>query len=167
MFSKGYYMRTGKDRVRVDAVNTPVQLSDIPLSLIHILGLPTLSGYGPIRFIKSVSDTIVTAASTCSSAATIPTNLRVATDKLNIPKPIANFCIPLGAQINQDGAAILLSLIHISNHLSELLVTYMYYMTFQSTKYGYGMSIAIVTFLLTAVFAVIYIGVTRERIGEE
>lgn len=53
------------------------------------------------------------------------------------------------------------------NHLSELLVTYMYYMTFQSTKYGYGMSIAIVTFLLTAVFAVIYIGVTRERIGEE
>lgn len=53
------------------------------------------------------------------------------------------------------------------NHLSELLVTYMYYMTFQSTKYGYGMSIAIVTFLLTAVFSVIYIGVTRERIGEE
>lgn len=53
------------------------------------------------------------------------------------------------------------------NHLSELLVTYMYYMTSQSTKYGYGMSIAIVTFLLTAVFAVIYIGVTRERIGEE
>ena len=53
------------------------------------------------------------------------------------------------------------------NHLSELLVTYMYYMTFKSTKYGYGMSIAIVTFLLTAVFAVIYIGVTRERIGEE
>ncbi|MBT9810221.1 ABC transporter permease subunit [Enterocloster citroniae] len=53
------------------------------------------------------------------------------------------------------------------NHLSELLVTYMYYMTFQSTKYGYGMSIAIVTFLLTAVFAVIYIGVTRERIGEK
>ena len=53
------------------------------------------------------------------------------------------------------------------NPLSELLVTYMYYMTFQSTKYGYGMSIAIVTFLLTAVFSVIYIGVTRERIGEE
>ena len=53
------------------------------------------------------------------------------------------------------------------NHLSELLVTYMYYMTFQSTKYGYGMSSAIVTFLLTAVFAVIYIGVTRERIGEK
>ena len=29
VFSKGYYMRTGKDRVYVDAVNVPVTLSDI------------------------------------------------------------------------------------------------------------------------------------------
>ena len=29
IFSKGYYMRTGKDRVYVDAVNVPVQVSDI------------------------------------------------------------------------------------------------------------------------------------------
>ena len=29
IFSKGYYMRTGKDRVYVDAVNVPVTLSDI------------------------------------------------------------------------------------------------------------------------------------------
>lgn len=28
IFSKGYYMRTGKDRVRVDGVNVPVRLSD-------------------------------------------------------------------------------------------------------------------------------------------
>ena len=29
IFSKGYYMRTGKDRVYVDAVNVPVTLSDV------------------------------------------------------------------------------------------------------------------------------------------
>jgi len=29
IYSKGYYMRTGKDRVYVDAVNVPVTLSDI------------------------------------------------------------------------------------------------------------------------------------------
>lgn len=29
IFSKGYYMRTGKDRVYVDAVNVPVMLSEI------------------------------------------------------------------------------------------------------------------------------------------
>ncbi len=31
IFSKGYYMRTGKDRVYVESVNTPVMLSDIPV----------------------------------------------------------------------------------------------------------------------------------------
>lgn len=31
VFSKGTYMRTGKDRVFVDAVNVPVKLSDIPV----------------------------------------------------------------------------------------------------------------------------------------
>ena len=53
------------------------------------------------------------------------------------------------------------------NHLSEMVVTYMYYMTFQSTKYGYGMSIAIVAFLITAIFAFLYIYLTKESIGEE
>ena len=31
IYSKGYYMRTGKDRVYVDGVNVPVTLSDIPV----------------------------------------------------------------------------------------------------------------------------------------
>ena len=31
VFSKGWYMRTGKDRVRVDAVNEPVVLGGIPV----------------------------------------------------------------------------------------------------------------------------------------
>ncbi len=53
------------------------------------------------------------------------------------------------------------------NHLSEMVVTYMYYMTFQCTKYGYGMSIAIVAFLITAIFAFLYIYFTKESIGEE
>ena len=53
------------------------------------------------------------------------------------------------------------------NHMSDLLVTYMYYSTFTSSRYGYGMSIASVTFLISALFAVIYIYVTREQVGEE
>lgn len=53
------------------------------------------------------------------------------------------------------------------NHVSDLLVTYMYFSTFSSSRFGYGMSIAVVTFLLTAVFAVIYIKVTKEQIGGE
>ena len=53
------------------------------------------------------------------------------------------------------------------NHMSDLLVTYMYYSTFTSSRYGYGMSIASVTFLISALFAVIYRYVTREQVGEE
>lgn len=53
------------------------------------------------------------------------------------------------------------------NHVSDLLVTYMYFSTFNSSRFGYGMSIAVVTFLLTAIFAVIYIKVTKEQIGRE
>lgn len=53
------------------------------------------------------------------------------------------------------------------NHFSETLVTYMYYSTFTSSRYGYGMSIASVAFLLSAVFAVIYIFFAKENVGGE
>lgn len=53
------------------------------------------------------------------------------------------------------------------NHLSETLVTYMYYSTFTSSRYGYGMSIASVAFLFSAVFAFLYIYLTKENVGGE
>ncbi len=49
------------------------------------------------------------------------------------------------------------------NHLSETLVTYSYSMTFASGDYGYGMSLATVTFLLSLVITGIYTTLTRER----
>lgn len=49
------------------------------------------------------------------------------------------------------------------NHLSETLVTYSYSMTFASGDYGYGMSLATVTFLLSLVITGIYTTLTRKR----
>lgn len=49
------------------------------------------------------------------------------------------------------------------NHLSETLVTYSYSMTFASGDYGYGMSLATVTFLLSLVITGIYTTLTKER----
>lgn len=49
------------------------------------------------------------------------------------------------------------------NHLSETLVTYSYSMTFTSGDYGYGMSLATFTFLLSLVITGIYSFLTRER----
>lgn len=51
------------------------------------------------------------------------------------------------------------------NHLSETLVTYSYSMTFSSSDYGYGMSLAMVTFLLSLLITAIYSTVTKEREG--
>lgn len=49
------------------------------------------------------------------------------------------------------------------NHLSETLVTYSYAQTFSSSDYGYGMSLATVTFLISLIITAIYTTVTRER----
>lgn len=49
------------------------------------------------------------------------------------------------------------------NHLSETLVTYSYSMTFSSSDYGYGMSLATVTFVLSLVITGIYSSLTKER----
>ncbi|WP_199619511.1 carbohydrate ABC transporter permease [Paenibacillus alkalitolerans] len=52
------------------------------------------------------------------------------------------------------------------NHLSEVMVTYMYNVTFTSGEYGYGMSIATVTFMLTMVFSLIYLRVSGRKVEE-
>lgn len=49
------------------------------------------------------------------------------------------------------------------NHMSETLVTYSYSMTFQSSEYGYGMSIGQVTFLISLGITGIYFLFSKER----
>ncbi|KFI75053.1 carbohydrate ABC transporter permease [Bifidobacterium mongoliense] len=49
------------------------------------------------------------------------------------------------------------------NHLSETLVTYSYSMTFQSGDYGYGMSIATVTFLISLGLTGLYFLIFRDK----
>ena len=62
-----------------------------------------------ITFVEKAFATIATAVSTCSSAATVPTNLKVAKENFNVSESVANFAIPLGANMNQDGMAILIA----------------------------------------------------------
>lgn len=51
------------------------------------------------------------------------------------------------------------------NHLSETLVTYMHFIVFDVHKYGYGMAIAIIVLLLSAVFSVSYIRTARKKLS--
>lgn len=49
------------------------------------------------------------------------------------------------------------------NHLSELLVTYMYYTTFTAGEYGYGMAIAVTTLIITLLAAVLIFAIPAVR----
>ena len=51
------------------------------------------------------------------------------------------------------------------NHLSETLVTYSYSMTFSSGDYGYGMSLATVTFIVSLIIVGIYSTVFGDKKG--
>lgn len=53
------------------------------------------------------------------------------------------------------------------NHMSEVLTTYMYNITFISSKYGYGMSIAVVTCIITMAFTLIYLNILNKRNKEK
>ena len=76
---------------------------------IYGLLILTLGRLNPILFFKKAQEGMLTSFTLCSSNAAMPTNVRVATEKLGIAPRLANFSIPLGATINMDGYCILLS----------------------------------------------------------
>lgn len=49
------------------------------------------------------------------------------------------------------------------NHLSETLVTYSYTMTFNSNDYGYGMSLATVTFIVSLIIVGLYSAIFGDK----
>lgn len=60
----------------------------------------------PIVFIKNISEVIITAFSTSSSNATLPTSIRVTNEKFKLDKDITNFVLTVGSTANQNGTAL-------------------------------------------------------------
>lgn len=60
----------------------------------------------PIEFFKGISEVIITAFSTSSSNATLPTSIRVTHEKLKVNKDITNFVLTVGSTANQNGTAL-------------------------------------------------------------
>ncbi|MBI3046906.1 MAG: dicarboxylate/amino acid:cation symporter [Acidobacteria bacterium] len=60
----------------------------------------------PADFFRKARIVMVTAFSTSSSNATLPTTLRVTEEELRVPARIAGFVVPLGATMNMNGAAL-------------------------------------------------------------
>ena len=65
-----------------------------------------LIGLNPLLFFSRVRAALVTAFSTSSSNATLPTALDVASEQLGVPPRIAGFVLPLGSTMCMNGTAI-------------------------------------------------------------
>lgn len=84
------------------------------LVLVALVYFPCLkySGISPRAFLKGFSEPLMTAFSTCSSAAALSSSL-VSVEKMGASKSVSSFAIPLGNTINMDGTAIYMGLVTI------------------------------------------------------
>jgi DAACS family dicarboxylate/amino acid:cation (Na+ or H+) symporter len=78
---------------------------------IHMFGVYSLSIYflsrlSPLDFFRRIKTVILTAFSTSSSNATLPTALRVSEENLGVPQEINSFVLTVGATANQNGTAL-------------------------------------------------------------
>ena len=64
------------------------------------------TGRRPWDLLRQISQPLLTAFVTSSSAATLPISLRTAEHKLGVSAPKAAFVLPLGATMNMDGTAL-------------------------------------------------------------
>jgi len=98
----------------------------VAIFVIQPILIKTLSGLSPVKYLKHVAPVMVVAASTTSSAATLPLELKTAKDKLGIPESIYGFCLPLGNTCNMDGMAVAIGVISV----------------FASNLYGFPITVA-------------------------
>jgi DAACS family dicarboxylate/amino acid:cation (Na+ or H+) symporter len=78
---------------------------------IHMFGVYSLSVYllsriSPLEFFRRIKTVMITAFSTSSSNATLPTALRVSEENLGVPREINSFVLTVGATANQNGTAL-------------------------------------------------------------
>ena len=78
----------------------------IQLLILYPALIRALSGRGGFATLKSCIPLMVTAFSTSSSSATLPTTIRTAERDLGIRPAVAGFVLPLGATINMNGTAL-------------------------------------------------------------
>lgn len=86
-------------------------LGTLAIMALHLFGTLSLllrlfSRRSPREFFRAVRTILVTAFSTSSSAATLPTTIQVSRERLGISSSTAGFVLPLGATMNMSGSAL-------------------------------------------------------------
>jgi DAACS family dicarboxylate/amino acid:cation (Na+ or H+) symporter len=78
----------------------------IHMFVIYSISVYFLSRLSPLDFFRRIKTVILTAFSTSSSNATLPTSLRVTEENLGVPPHINSFVLTIGATANQNGTAL-------------------------------------------------------------
>ena len=76
---------------------------------IYMTLIAVLTDRSPIDFLKQTGPLYATTAATTSSLASLAVSLDIADRRLRLPRSISSFTLPLGAQLNTDGTAIMLA----------------------------------------------------------
>ena len=66
----------------------------------------TMGGVNPVKFFRGMSEAMMLAFTTCSSAAAMPVNMKNCQEKLGLSREVTSFVLPLGCTINMDGTAL-------------------------------------------------------------
>jgi DAACS family dicarboxylate/amino acid:cation (Na+ or H+) symporter len=74
--------------------------------VVYSISVSWLGGMRPSTFFRAIRDAMVTAFSTSSSNATLPTALRVAEHELELPPHVSRFVLTIGSTANQNGTAL-------------------------------------------------------------
>lgn len=82
----------------------------IAILLVMMIAYPIIlkltTGLNPIDFYRNIYPSIIFAATTSTSTATIPVSLQVSKKNLGIDEKVYGFTIPFGATVNMDGFAV-------------------------------------------------------------
>lgn len=78
----------------------------IHMFVVYSLSVKFLSRISPLEFFRRIKTVMITAFSTSSSNATLPTALRVSEENLGVPRSINSFVLTIGATANQNGTAL-------------------------------------------------------------
>lgn len=87
-------------------VGTVVLALAVHMFVVFPLLLRLFGGMSPLVFFKGAQPAILTAFSTSSSSATLPTTLKVAEEGLGVPRRVSRFVCTLGATANMNGTAL-------------------------------------------------------------
>jgi DAACS family dicarboxylate/amino acid:cation (Na+ or H+) symporter len=78
----------------------------LQLGVVYSLSVWALGGMSPLRFFRGVRTPMLTAFSTASSNATLPTALLAAERELALPSHVSRFVLTVGSTANQNGTAL-------------------------------------------------------------